>query len=458
MSDERCRITVVGASRRVSGAVPALAPVGEYVPRLAEMCGQTGDDGLPPAWSLALAGGGPVPVDISLAEAGAVDGQVLYLRDLTAGDHDEPVITDIEEQVADAAARRPRSRASRSAMLITHGLLWLAGAACLLAAHPAQMGVTLGSLSVLGLALLAMVWALGIRATPVSVAVRLGLALTAVPCLGAAGAVGGQLLGGGRFLMGGALLGANVAALMALAILPDAMVLAVELQLAVASALAPLAMALHANPMQTAAIAVAASLVMLAFAPRLSGLIATVRVDRAHPHGAPAEPIGALIADSNRLLIVLTAGPVLATAAALPVLVRSTGGFAVALAALAGAALLIRGLQTAFTGAAVLLSSCGLFALFVSLVAGMRWLPTGAVNAPVLALSGLAVLSVGLASLLRPIHAADGAEEPAQHGDPFRRRPSDVVAMVCSLACAPLVLGVFGVYGQMFGIGHTMIH
>lgn len=53
MADQQCRVTVVGQRRRVDLAVPATAPIGEYVGELAGMCGESDDDAMPAAWSLA---------------------------------------------------------------------------------------------------------------------------------------------------------------------------------------------------------------------------------------------------------------------------------------------------------------------------------------------------------------------------------------------------------------------
>lgn len=85
MANEHTRVTVVGTYRSVDIALPSLSPLGEYTPRLAEICGQDGSDQLPPVWSLARADTGPFALDTALLQAGVVDGEVLYLYDLAGG-------------------------------------------------------------------------------------------------------------------------------------------------------------------------------------------------------------------------------------------------------------------------------------------------------------------------------------------------------------------------------------
>src|SRR5262245_51964652 len=110
MIDGRSRVTVVGAGKRLDVAVPAGAPIGEYVTKLAEACGHERRGHLPRAWSLHAAGTAPFPLDASLAQSGVTDGQVLYLCDLATDPAAEPVIEDIEELVgAQAQAQRRRS-------------------------------------------------------------------------------------------------------------------------------------------------------------------------------------------------------------------------------------------------------------------------------------------------------------------------------------------------------------
>src|SRR5262245_62067260 len=118
MADEYCRITVVGDRRQVDLAVPAGAPITDYVDDLARLVSQEENDLMPPAWSLATGLAGAFPPERSLSELGIADGQVLYLRDLLAGELDEPVVLDVAEQVAQASGQfldRPWTPVARAA-------------------------------------------------------------------------------------------------------------------------------------------------------------------------------------------------------------------------------------------------------------------------------------------------------------------------------------------------------
>jgi hypothetical protein len=103
--DTHCRVTVVGGSRRVELALPARAPLAEFVSSLAPLCGEPESEALPPGWSLAPVGQRPLPLSASLAGAGVVDGAVLYLRDVLEGEADEPLVLDVQEAVVEADAR-----------------------------------------------------------------------------------------------------------------------------------------------------------------------------------------------------------------------------------------------------------------------------------------------------------------------------------------------------------------
>src|SRR5689334_1952200 len=99
MSNTLSRVTVVGARKKVDLAIPSDAPIVEYSDRLARLCEQEESDELPPVWSLARVGAGPMPVTSSLADEGVTDGTVLYLRDVVAGEEDEPVVHSVWELV-----------------------------------------------------------------------------------------------------------------------------------------------------------------------------------------------------------------------------------------------------------------------------------------------------------------------------------------------------------------------
>src|SRR5689334_8283692 len=129
MNDRRSRVTVVGGGRRLDLAVPAAAPVGEFAPRLAELCGEPQGGPLPHAWSLQLAGAAPLPLDASLADHGVTDGQVLYLSDLTTDPTAGPVVEDIDDLVGAEAEAQHRASVPRSLVVLGFGLIWLAATA-----------------------------------------------------------------------------------------------------------------------------------------------------------------------------------------------------------------------------------------------------------------------------------------------------------------------------------------
>jgi hypothetical protein len=264
MLDGRSRVTVIGARKRVDVALPATAPIGEYSAGLASLCGQAGHGVLPPAWSLAVAGGAPLPLSASLAESGVVDGQVLYLRDV-ARDPGAAAVEDIPELIA-GEAETQRSRWPRALVVMMFGLAWIAAAAGFASGRSgAGPLVPAISLIVAGLLLLATGWGLAQREV-VPAALSVLISLTAVPCLAVAGALLGQALAGRGFLWAGVIGGACLGVLMSLAATPEAVVLLIGMQLAVALLLASLFVAVHATTTQVAAATVVAMLSVLGLA------------------------------------------------------------------------------------------------------------------------------------------------------------------------------------------------
>ena len=83
-----CRVTVVGARRRVDVTVPGGVGVAELIPdllRLVEVS-PAAEDGTPAAWTLSRLDGRPLDPERSLAEAQVQDGDILRLQpEITAG-------------------------------------------------------------------------------------------------------------------------------------------------------------------------------------------------------------------------------------------------------------------------------------------------------------------------------------------------------------------------------------
>ncbi|QID37325.1 hypothetical protein G3260_003724 [Streptomyces albus] len=187
MPDDRCRVTVVGERKSVDLALPVRAPIAEYVPRLAGLCGQEESEAMPPVWSLAEAGAPPFPPGDSLESAGVLDGAVLYLRDCRADEDLDLSVTDLDDQIAaaneDAQLWNARNRALS---VVVAGLF-----ASVLATVPLglrhQAGPAVVMFFLIGVASALTAWYATRKSWPVPAGVRQVMALAAVPLTVAAG-------------------------------------------------------------------------------------------------------------------------------------------------------------------------------------------------------------------------------------------------------------------------------
>lgn len=471
MLDTRSRITVVGTRKRVDVAVPTTTPIGEYVVGLADLCGQDRGGPLPPAWSLALADAAPLPLDASLGSEGIVDGQVLYLRDLARDPGADPVVEDVDELVATQARAQRDTSMSHGLVVIAFGLIWLVGTA-VLALRYREAPIGPATLLILaGLCLLGGGWSLYQRQGRVPAALRLAVALAAVPCLVIAGVLVAQALAGPAYGWCGAIAGANVAALMALAAIPEALLVAVELQFAAAAGLVPLLVLADAGRTQAAAAVVVVGLAFLGVSKTLAAAIAVSSRRPSQNAESVAQVVTELLIRSRRLLAAVTAGPATALAISFTVLAASGNGYAVALAAVAGVALLVRARQRGFTDEVVLIGGAGLVGLFAALTALLTTYVSGALAVGVLAVAGLGLLALGstLTMMRRPqpprvlsptMGGLAGASSPIAGGvavRPDRYRFIDVIGVLCTIASVSLALGVFGVFAELTGMGRTMV-
>lgn len=464
MLDARSRVTVVGARKRVDVALPTTAPIGEYVAGLADLCGQERRNPLPHAWSLALAGEAALPLDESLGSSGVTDGQILYLRDLATDPDTEPVIEDVGELVATKAQSERDNAMPAGLVVIGFGLAWLVATALLaLRYHGVLIGGAL-VLIVAGLALVAGGWSLSQRSTPVPGVLRLLIALASVPCLAVAGALVASALAGGAYAWVGAIGGANVAGLLALAAMPESVVIALEVQLATAAVVSPVLIAVRATAVQSSATVVIVAMAFLGVSKVLAAAIAASSRRPTRNASSMAQSVTELLIRSRRLLAVVTAGPALALAIAFVVLARSRGGFAIALAAVAGSALLVRARQRGFTQEIVLVGGAGMVGLFGALAALMsRYHLGGPAVVAILGVAGVALVGVGTAAtLLRrkpspaPVLTTPGGALPVM-ARPDRHRFVDVVGTLCHIASISLALGVFGIFDDLVGMGRTMV-
>lgn len=462
MNDRRSRVTVIGGRRRLDVAVPAAAPVGEYAPRLAELCGEPQGGPLPRAWSLQVAGAAPLPIDTSLADHGVTDGQILYLSDLTTDPTAGPVVEDIDELVGAEAEAQHLMSVPRSLLVLGLGLTWLVATTVVAwRGHgTGQLTVAVG-LIVCALLLIAIGWTLDQRKAPVPVVLRLLVSLTAVPCMAVAGAWTAQFAAGPTLSWPGAIAGANVAALMTMATTPEAVILVIEVQLAAAAALTPLLIVLRATGAQTAAATVIAALSLIGLSKRLGAAITTWAQGTDAEAPSTAHAVTRLLIRARGLLTAVVVGPVVALVLALPVLAFSRQPFGLALAAVTGVALLIRAEQSGFTGEVVLIGAAGMVGIFGALAAAIWWLvPTGPSAVLLLALCGVALVGASAVARLNSQHAETPETTEIKVGGvpvrPVRRRFIDVVGMLAMIATVSLTLGVFGVFGQLVALGRTM--
>jgi hypothetical protein len=272
VDDERCRVTVVGARRRVDLAVPARAPIAEYISTLTRLCGQETDETFPAAWSLALPGLRPISPGTSLTDAAVRDGTTLYLRDVVEGETDEPLVTDVGELVEDAGDRWPRWNARHRALAVLGvglGALLAALAALVLGSPDSPASGLSAIVSGFGLALIAGVAVR--RDWPVPAPLRLAVALAACPVLALAGyALPFARHGTGAGLVA-VVVGANVGALSALLAVVDVCTLTVETLAVVALPVSVLLAALRANGVESSAVVGVAALAVLGAAPLLAG-------------------------------------------------------------------------------------------------------------------------------------------------------------------------------------------
>ncbi|HEY3505728.1 MAG TPA: EsaB/YukD family protein [Actinocatenispora sp.] len=460
MLDRRSRITVVGSARRVDVALPSESPIGEYVVGLADLCGETGGGVMAPAWSLAPAGDQPWPVATSLAEAGVADGQVLYLRDSADDPGTAPVVEDIEELVAADAREHRESTGHRGVLTVWLGTGWITLTAAVVALRPPGGGLVAAvGLALVAIVLLALAWALNQKRARLPAAACLAVSLCAVPCLAAVGGLVGQSLGGGLFWCG-VVVGANAGTLMALAATPEPAVLAVEVPLAVAGAVAVVLAVLHADAAQTAAATAVTALALVALARPLAGLVAAWSARMPKDAAGVAPTTARLMLRARQLLALVLAIPAVALVVALPALALSGDPWALGLAGTAGVALVVRARQVGFAAEVIPLGAAGAVGLFGLVGASAyRYLGMNAAVWALVLLGGLLVgVGVAVTVLHRPKHTDD---EHAAFGAVVdsrdRGRFVEVIGVACIVVSAVLAMGVFGVFDDLFAMGRAIV-
>jgi type VII secretion integral membrane protein EccD len=455
MSDDHCRITVVGERAQVDLALPAAAPIGEYTAQLARMCGQPASDSRPGVWALAPAGGLTIPLDRSLSDMGVLDGQRLYLRDLSAGETDEPVVAEVAEAVAESRHPGRVSERGRAIAAAALGVAWLGASAVYLAARPGAIGSPAsagGALAFAGLALPAAAWQLRRRRTGLPDWLVLAIAITAITAMAGAFAVLGQAVTGRGALAVPAVpvaVGAGLGALLALAAVPGAASLTGLLLVTMGGVIGCVLSATHTPAVRGAAVVAVAAAVLHAMAPRAAAGLAGISFASSRPPVWEPPLVDAMMARTLRLLTLLTCVCSAALAVSLVILGGAPGPFAPALAAVVGLCLLARAANATFAWPAVSSAAAGLAGLFATLVNVGGRLPD-------VSWTGPALLAAGAVALVAGLRAAALAVPEDRPADPDRRTWSEVVAFVCDLAMLPLTIGVFGLFTQMTMAGRHM--
>jgi len=450
VDDEQCRITVVGARRRVDLAVPARAPIAEYLPRVTRLCGQETNEAFPAAWSLALPGAMPLTPGTSLADADVRDGTTLYLRDAVAAETEEPVVTDMTELVEDAGSRYPAwSRRGRAlAVLAIGGGALVAAVFALTLGAPADPASGLTAL-VTGFSAPLLAGLAARRGWPVPAPLCLAFALLAVPLLGLAGYVLPLLRPGSPMSVIAVAVGVTIGALAAVLAVTDVWTLLVATVTATALPVAVLLALLRADATESAAVAGVVGLALVIAAPaaagRMAGVGSIVRPDLDEA-GLPDEVAAAVSRGRCALAALAVAGSV-ATTASMIILAGSTDLFALGLALCLSLALLALAEQTSVPAAVVPVLAAGVAGILALVVQapGHLW-PAAGVLGPLAGCVGAAILlGAGLTTSTR----GDG-------GEVERRSWIRSAGVALSVLSVPVAIGVFGVFQYLFGIGGSL--
>jgi hypothetical protein len=320
-------------------------------------------------------------------------------------------------------------------------------------------------LVVAGLVGLSSGWVLHELRTPVPRALTMAVTISVLPCLSVAGGLLGQAFAGPRFFWFGIIAGANLAIVMALAAVPDPAIVAMEVPLAVAAGLAAVLHASgadHSSGPVAAAVAVTA-LALIGVAKPLAGAIAAWSGKLPRDGAALGRATAELLVRARQTVAVLLAGPAVALVVVLPLLAlgRDHQPYALALAATAGVALLVRPRRAALTAEIILVGAAGGIGVF-AVLAGLaeRYLTSGVA---VFALAGAALGIVGCgiaATVLRHPRVSGRDAEPTLGGpaeSPDRFKWVEVIATLCHIACALLAMAVFGVFDDLMSMGRGII-
>ncbi|MEV5704147.1 EsaB/YukD family protein [Actinoallomurus sp. NPDC052274] len=448
MADERCRITVVGERGQVDLAVPAHAPIAEYVPMVAGLCGQPDSDVMPSAWSLAPAGAQPFDPGASLESVGVLDGETLYLRDVLAGELDGPVVAEIDEQIAelgdDGTMWQARARAHTTLGI---GLLILFAAAGALCADSGATGAVVAGVPLFAAGLVGalLAWTAGRKSWPVPTALRLAMAAAACPLL--AGAVMTLPVPGLATRLVVAAFAASLGAFAAYLAAPSTATMTLQLLCGLVLVLCVVCAVLRVDLVEGAAIVAVVAFLILGTLPRIAAQAAVMP-----PGPAEMENVERTVRRVQGLLVFLNGVCCLVIAASLVVLSTSGDWFALGLALCLSLALLCRAGSSRLTAivATVLLSgTAGLVALALRAPGRLLGADAPGWSGPLaLIVVGVVVVWSGLALCFR------SSLQQVDFGERWRW-PGPLAGFLGALS-VPLAAGVFGVFGALMRAGGRM--
>lgn len=466
MADQRCRVTVIGSTMHADVAIPALAPVGEYAYVLAERLREPQADDLPAAWSLRVCGGSPLPPYACLDSAGVIDGQLLYLCDLTEGEYDEPLVLEIGECVAGTMRRLGDRRWTVSLaapVTLLLGAAWLVAAMATWLFTQGSRATAAGSLALIaGVALAVAAWLGQSERLGLTRAVRLVMAGAVVPCLAITGWFAGLTSTGGQLATHHALgaavvrlaIGALAGSLAALSAVPGIETVALAALAGVASLIACVLDLAGASAGAAVAITAVCGYWLVALAPGLA-----VRLAASWEHLSRAEDTEQAVTWARGLTLAGTCTGAVTAGLGVVLAAFARNPFDLALAGVVSTALLLRAGTCRLLTEAVPVVMAGLTGLFALAMALPRFLGlAGVAPALVQATLGLVMLAAGVAgTTTRAVQPGPDDLDPPMADPPSAARKALRIALtVWSIATIPVALGTLGLYAQIISTGRHL--
>jgi type VII secretion integral membrane protein EccD len=452
------RVTVVAPETRVDVTLPAQALVADVLHQLVVLIAgsRPGSRPVDPGgWVIMLLAGQTLDDEVTIAQAGVRDGDVLYLRPRVPT-VPAPLFDDVVDAVAMASGARYRwgPGASRAAALVAAAVVVSLGVPVLLFAGPPwgrpAVVAALAAAMLLGAATLLH------RALdrPVQAAVSLGFALVYSALAGGLALASGDLMttfGAAQLLIGSVVTG--VTAGVALLLVPGRVPL-LAFVIGAAGAGALLAVADLTLAQSASRVAAVGLTVLILFQPALPTL--AMRLGRVPFPDVPRDlaqfrelnsvTVGeAALAAGYRAeqffaAVLLSAGVIASGCVA--VLASADSRWARWLAVTAVVSLMLRSRQVRSTvPKAVILATGGVGAI----IAFASIAPTWSVGLRL----GLLVLAVTAAVVAVVLIE----RQPPRRPSPHRGRWLDIAEIISLVTILPLVVGVLGLYGRLRGLG-----